>query len=205
MLTYVSEYKMMPILRGMDHEDALFLADCLRESNINILEVSLNQPNSYTVLEKLVHEFGEDIKIGAGTVLTKEMAYDAKNCGAAFFLGPNISEEVAMASKELEIPYIPGALTPTEIQRASELGAELIKIFPVRQLGASYIKDVLASLNKVNLLAVGGVDLENIRELLQAGAKAAGIGGSLVEQEWIKERSRTKILEQLKAYKEAVN
>lgn len=194
----------MPILRGIEIEKAFFLVDCFQESNLGVLEVSLNQPNSYDLLEALTKRFGSDMSIGAGTVLTKKMAYDARNLGASFFLGPNTSEEVFDAAKETGIPYIPGALTPTEIQYASELGADLIKVFPVRQLGASYIKDVLASLNTADLLAVGGVDVSNIKELLNAGVKGVGVGSSLVEKEWLHNKERAKIIKHLEGLKQSV-
>lgn len=205
LLSLVKQYKIMPILRGMELEDARFLVGCFQEADLKVLEVSLNQPNSLHVLENLVKEFGDDMVIGAGTVLTKEIAIDAKNAGAAFFLSPNVSKQVADAATEMGIPYIPGALSPTEIHYASELGAEVIKVFPVRQVGASYIKDVLASLNKVNLLAVGGVGPENMQEFFAAGVKGVGVGSSLVNQEWIEKRDRNKILAQLEEYKKMVH
>lgn len=204
LLSLVNKYKIIPILRGMELEDARFLVDCFREADLKILEVSLNQPNSLDVLENLVKEFGDDMIIGAGTVLTKEIANDAKNAGAMFFLSPNVSKQVAETAKEMEIPYIPGALSPTEINYASELGAQVIKVFPVRQVGASYIRDVLASLNTVSLLAVGGVGPENMREFFDAGVKGVGVGSSLVAQEWIEKRDRKQTLARLKEYKRIV-
>lgn len=204
LLSLVNKYKIIPILRGMELEDACFLVDCFREADLKILEVSLNQPNSLDVLENLVKEFGDDMVSGAGTVLTKEMANDAKNAGAAFFLSPSVSKQVAETAAEMSIPYIPGAFSPTEIQYASELGAEVIKVFPVRQVGASYIKDVLASLNTVSLLAVGGVGPDNMREFFEAGVKGVGVGSSLVAQEWIERRDRKQILARLKEYKRIV-
>lgn len=204
MLSTISEYKIVPILRGMNVEDALFLTECLHQSNFNVLEVSLNQADSYTVLERLCQEFGNQMTIGAGTVLSSQMAYDARDLGASFFLSPNISKQVANTAKELDIPYIPGALTPTEIQYASELGIDVIKIFPIRQLGSSYIKDVLASLNKVKLLAVGGVGSDNLKEFLDAGAAGVGIGSSLIKEEWITNRDRRAVLEQLNIYKKVL-
>lgn len=204
LLSLVNKYKIIPILRGMELEDARFLVDCFREADLKILEVSLNQPNSLDVLENLVKEFGDDMVIGAGTVLTKEIAIDAKNAGSMFFLSPSVSKQVAETAAEMSIPYIPGAFSPTEIQYASELGAEVIKVFPVRQVGASYIKDVLASLNTVSLLAVGGVGPENMREFFEAGVKGVGVGSSLVAQEWIEKRDRNKIIARLKEYKRIV-
>lgn len=204
LLSLVNKYKIIPILRGLELEDARFLVDCFREADLKILEVSLNQPNSLDVLENLVKEFGDDMVIGAGTVLTKEMANDAKKAGAMFFLSPSVSKQVAETAAEMSIPYIPGAFSPTEIQYASELGAEVIKVFPVRQVGASYIKDVLASLNTVSLLAVGGVGSDNMREFFEAGVKGVGVGSSLVAQEWIERRDRNKIIARLKEYKRIV-
>jgi len=205
LLSLVNRYKIVPILRGMKLEDALFIVDCFQEAQLNVLEVSLNQPNSLEVLEKLEMEFGKDMTIGAGTVLNKEIAKEAENAGAAFFLGPNVSKEVAEIASKLKVPYIPGALSPTEIQYANELGAELIKVFPVRQLGASYIRDVLASLNKVNLLAVGGVSSKNLGEFFLAGVKGVGVGSSLFEEEWIEKRDSKKIIERLENLKKVAN
>lgn len=204
MLDLINENKIMPILRGVEKDDALFIVECLQEANMNVLEISLNQPNSLEVLEYIAARFGKEMRIGAGTVLTEKMAYDAKDVGATFFLSPNISESVAKVSKSIEIPYIPGALTPTEIQFASELGAELIKVFPVRQLGATYIKDVLASLNKVNLLAVGGVDFNNMQTFFAAGVKGIGVGSNLYEKEWIEKRDKKKMLNRLNEYQKVL-
>src|SRR5699024_11708418 len=123
----------------MKLEDSHFIVDCFQEAQLNVLEVSLNQPNSLKVLEKLKMEFGKDMTIGAGTVLNKEIAKEAENAGAAFFLGPNVSKEVAEIASKLKVPYIHGALSPTEILYANVLVAEWIKFFRVRHVWASYI------------------------------------------------------------------
>src|SRR5690625_3294132 len=194
LLSQINKSKIIPILRGVELEDAIFIIDCFVEAKYDVLEISLNQPNSLDTLEKLNHKFGKHMTIGAGTVLTKDIAMDASNAGATFFLSPNVSKEVAEIAVEKNIPYIPGALTPTEIHYANELGAELIKVFPVKQLGASYIKVVLAALNKVNLLAVGGIGTENIGEFFQAGVKGVGVGNSLFEHEYIKSRNKKQVI-----------
>jgi len=197
----IKETKILPILRGLSVEEALFVVDCFLEADLRLLEVSLNQPDSYDVLEALVKKFGSDAIVGAGTVLTDEAVERVDDIGAKFLLAPNISERVLEVANERKLPYIPGALTPTEIQRAHELGVALIKIFPVRQLGHSYIKDVLASLNHIELLAVGGVNETNMQELMRAGAKAVGIGSNLYEKEWIESRDKRKIITRLEKFK----
>ncbi|AQQ55610.1 bifunctional 4-hydroxy-2-oxoglutarate aldolase/2-dehydro-3-deoxy-phosphogluconate aldolase [Planococcus lenghuensis] len=204
MISQIVNQKILPILRGLSEEDAFFLIDAFQEAGLNVFEVSLNQPGSLKLLESINTKFGETVSVGAGTVLTREMAIEAKNSGATFFLSPSISHEVFESASILNIPYIPGALTPSEIQQAHQLGAKLIKVFPIRQLGATYIKDVLASLNHVDLLAVGGVDLHNTKELFQAGVKGVGIGSSLAKKEWISNRDKAQIMRTLELYKNEI-
>lgn len=204
MIHRIKDQKILPIIRHFSEHEAFFLVECFQQVGFHVFEVSLNQPNSYTVLELLNKKYGSEMVIGAGTVLTKEDAQRALDCGASFYLSPNVSKEVSDKAKELGIPYIPGALTPTELQYAHELGAPLIKLFPVRQLGISYIKDILATLNRIGLLGVGGVNLDNVKRLLQVGLQGVGIGSSLVEKEWIENRDEGKVIQRLNEYKQLI-
>jgi 2-dehydro-3-deoxyphosphogluconate aldolase/(4S)-4-hydroxy-2-oxoglutarate aldolase len=88
-----------------------------------------------------------------------------------------------------DIPVFPGAYTPTEIYKAWSLGADMIKVFPATQLGATFIKDVLAPLPQVKLVPTGGVSLENFPEFLRAGAKGLGMGSTLFPQKLIKSKN----------------
>ncbi|UCZ52890.1 bifunctional 4-hydroxy-2-oxoglutarate aldolase/2-dehydro-3-deoxy-phosphogluconate aldolase [Bacillus shivajii] len=195
MLNQLGEKPIIPILRGLSIEDSLFTVDCLVESGFNVIEISLNQDNSLDVLDEVTNRYNNDLLIGAGTVLNEPLAKEALRRGAQFFLSPHLSEEVFSVSKEKDVPYIPGAFTPTEIQTAIEMGAEIVKVFPIRMLGHKYISDILASMNHAKLLPVGGVSEENIQNIFSSGAFGVGIGSSLTKNEWIYNRDRDKLVD----------
>ena len=205
MIESIKQQKILPIFRGITEEEAFFLVECLLEVHINVLEVSVNQPGSFGLIEKLNQKFERDLIVGAGTVVDTNIANNAADHGVAFFLSPSFSTEVANVSRRLEVPYIPGALSPTEIQQAYEAGAGLIKVFPVRQLGPSYIKDVLASLNHVDLMAVGGVELDNVTSWFEAGVQSVGIGSSLFQKERVNKREKSFIIQRLREFQVEIN
>ena len=122
---------------------------------------------------------------GAGTVTSLEMLELAKNAGAQFVVSPDTNEEVIKATVTSGMVSMPGALTPTEILNAHRYGADFVKVFPTSSLGASYIKAIRGPINHVRLLAVGGVNEKNIGEFIRAGVNGAGVGGNLVNKEWI--------------------
>ncbi len=204
MIDRIKGQKILPIFRGIQEQEALFLVEALLEVNISVLEISVNQTGSFELIEQLNKTFGRDVTVGAGTVVDARIASQATDYGAAFFLSPSFSVDVANMSRRLDIPYIPGAYTPTEIQQSYEAGADLIKVFPVRQFGPSYIKDVLASLNYVHVMAVGGVDLENVGSWFEAGVQAVGIGSSLFPKESVQNREKSLVVQRLKEYQEAI-
>lgn|SRR5690625_257834 len=204
MIERIKQLKILPIFRGIPEDEALFLVEALLEVNINVLEISVNQVGSFELIETLHQRFGEDVTVGAGTVVDSRIASQAVDYGAAFFLSPSFSVDVANTARRLNIPYIPGAYSPTEIQQSYEAGADLIKFFPVRQLGPSYVKDVLASLNHVHLMAVGGVDLENVGSWFEAGVQAVGIGSSLFPKESVQKREKSLVVQRLKEYQETI-
>jgi len=100
--------------------------------------------------------------------------------GAAFLVAPGYDRDVAAAAREAGVPYIPGALTPTEVQRCLADGAELVKLFPAGALGAAYVRDLLGPFPALRLMPTGGVSAENAAAFLEAGAAAVAVGSSLV-------------------------
>jgi 2-dehydro-3-deoxyphosphogluconate aldolase / (4S)-4-hydroxy-2-oxoglutarate aldolase len=103
-----------------------------------------------------------------------------------------------------QVPIIPGVMTPTEIMKAYELGAQVVKVFPMNTLGVQYLKDIKGPLPQVNVIPVGGVDLENINEYLEAGSFAVGIGSSLVSNQMIRQRNFKEIYERARKFVEAI-
>ena len=195
----VLEKKIIVIVRGVYGEDCLSLAKALCCGGIEIMEVTFDQSseqNRQRTLETislLRNTLGEKMTVGAGTVTTAAMAKDAHAAGAQFIVSPNTDPEVIKAAAECGMVTMPGALTPTEIMIAHNAGADFVKLFPVTTLGTAYIKAVRAPLNHVKLLAVGGVNEKNAAEFIAAGVVGIGVGGNLVNREWIKNGEFDKI------------
>jgi 2-dehydro-3-deoxyphosphogluconate aldolase/(4S)-4-hydroxy-2-oxoglutarate aldolase len=122
------------------------------------------------------------VVIGAGTVLDAETARAALLNGAQFLVTPVVAEDVVALGRRYAAPVCCGAFTPTEIQRAWQLGAEIVKVFPADVGGPAYLKAIHGPLPQIRLMPTGGVDLETAAAFLNAGACALGVGGSLLSQ-----------------------
>lgn len=204
-LDRIIAHKMIGILRGYGTADALKITDTLISNDFNVVEVALNSPDAKETLRKIKGTHGDDVLLGAGTVLTVDDAKDCIDIGAEFLLSPVYSEQILQFSKEHDVLYIPGCYSPTEIHHAHESGAEMIKVFPANQFKPGYIKDVLAPMNDLVLLPTGGVAPDNINEFLQSGAKAVGINSALVPK---KSKVDDELLDEIKnrvdSFKEAL-
>ena len=195
----VLDKKIVAIVRGVYGQDALNLAKALCKGGIELLEVTFDQSKPEALAQTsdtirlLVEELGDKMAFGAGTVTSLEMLELAKNAGAQFIVSPDTNEEVIKATVAGGMVSMPGALTPTEIVTAHRYGADFVKVFPTANLGASYIKAIRGPINHIRLLAVGGVNEKNIGEFIKAGVNGAGVGGNLVNKEWIKNGEFDKI------------
>ena len=187
----VLERKIIAIVRGVYGTDCLNLAKALYEGGIELLEVTFDQSKPEALsrtsdsVKLLVEELGDKMAVGAGTVTSLEMVELAKEAGAQFIVSPNTNEAIIRATVEKGMVSMPGAMTVTEVLDAYSYGADFVKLFPIGKLGASYVKAICAPINHVPMLAVGGVNEKNIKEFLDAGAVGAGVGGNLVNKEWI--------------------
>lgn len=185
------EKKIVVIVRGIFGEDCVKLAQALYEGGIELLEVTFDQskPEAFSrtsdTIRQLVKALGDKMIFGAGTVTSVELVQMAKEAGAQFIVSPDTNEQVIRATVEAGMVSMPGAMTPTEIVSAHAYGADFVKVFPIGTLGAAYLKAVKAPLNHIKMLAVGNVTEKNIGEYMAAGADGAGVGGQLVNKEWI--------------------
>ncbi len=173
------------IVRGLDLDTVQKIAETYLDAGLFTLEVTMNTSGAETMISKLRQEFPE-MNIGAGTVCTMEDLEAALNAGSQFIVTPIIDENVIKRAVNLDIPIFPGAFTPTEIYRAWSLGASAVKVFPATQIGANYIKDVLAPLNEIKLIPTGGVSKDTIKSFFEAGAFGVGMGSSLLDKDFIK-------------------
>jgi 2-dehydro-3-deoxyphosphogluconate aldolase/(4S)-4-hydroxy-2-oxoglutarate aldolase len=136
-------------------------------------------------IRRIRREFAGRVFPGAGTVLTPAQASWAVDAGAQYVISPDMNPDVIRRTRELGALSIPGAFTPTEITGAIAAGADFVKLFPAGLFGCDYVKAIRAPLSHVRLLAVGGVDLSNMKDFLQAGVVGFGIGGNLVNKKII--------------------
>ncbi len=167
------------ILRGITGEPLGKMLDALYAGGIRLAEITLNTPDALASIREQHARWAGHMWIGAGTVLDATQAEAALEAGADFIVTPNTDEDVILLCKSRGAFIAAGALTPTEIVRAMMVGCRYIKVFPVRAMGDSYVKDVLAPLSAARLIAVGGVNGDNIARYTQQGVVGAGVGGGL--------------------------
>lgn len=184
-LNELFQHKIVAIVRGIPGSAADATASALVEGGIRMLEVTMNTTGALDMLAAWRRRYGNQVRIGAGTVLDVEAAKQAVSAGAEFIISPNVDEAVMAYAIEQGIDVWPGAMTPTEIVRAWKAGAKAVKLFPMGTLGVGYLKEIRAPLNQIPLIATGGVTVDNVSTVLEAGASAVGVGGNLVNKKLI--------------------
>ena len=187
----VEEKKIIAIIRGLSVEQAIKTAKALYDGGIELIEVTFNQkfPNRFSETADAIAEIRKNCKgvsVGAGTVLTTEQVDIARKAGAEFIISPDADEKVIRYTVQKGLVSIPGAYTATEIKKAHNAGADFVKIFPCLDGATKYIKAIRAPLSHIKLLAVGGVNVDNAKGFIDAGAVGIGVGSSLVNKEFIK-------------------
>lgn len=209
-LEYIKERKIVAIVRGLSPEYLVRLGHAFEEGGIGLMEVTYNQTAPETWkdtangIEAVEKEFGDRLLVGAGTVITLEQVSMTYNAGGHYLVTPTTQPEIIRAGKALGLGAYPGALTPTEILTAYEAGADAVKVFPASSLGPGYIKAIRAPLSHIPLMAVGGVNEKNAAEFMKAGCVGLGVGGNLVNKEWIKNGEWEKITALAKEFRKAV-
>jgi 2-dehydro-3-deoxyphosphogluconate aldolase/(4S)-4-hydroxy-2-oxoglutarate aldolase len=146
---------------------------------------------------------GNQMCIGAGTVLNLDLLEKALDAGATFIVTPIVNLDVIEECVRRKIPVFPGAYSPTEIWRAWELGATMVKVFPAETLGPGYIKAIKAPLPQVKLMPTGGVDLKTLEAYRKAGADGFGVGSPLFDRARVEAGDWNWIESQCRAFVEA--
>ena len=176
------------VVRAASSEEALKVVDALREGEIKTIEITMTVPGALKVMEEVTKKLGQDILLGAGTVLDAETARLSILAGAQFVVGPCLDLDLIRICQRYSKIVIPGAMTPTEILQAWQAGADLVKVFPAGNLGGpSYIKAIKAPLPQVLLNPTGGVNLDTTADFIRAGASVISAGSALVDKQAIEE------------------
>lgn len=188
------------IMRRTESSLAVDTAEALLAGGVSVVEVTLNTPGALDMLAALARHVGQRMAIGAGTVMSPDEVARALDAGARFIVSPHTDPAVIEAARSAGAPALPGAFTPTEIVRAWQAGASLVKVFPVGSVGPRYLRDVLAPLTEIPLLPTGGVTLENAAEFIRAGARGLGLGSDLVSPRTVAARDFTSLTERARRF-----
>lgn len=186
-IDFIKEQGIIAIVRGVDVDHIVPMAEAMYAGGIRLIEVTFNQNDpdhlakTGELIKTLNEKMGDKICVGAGTVMNEAQCMAAYEAGANYFISPNMSIPVIKKANELGVVSIPGALTPTEAATAYDNGADFVKLFPAGNLGVGYIKSVCGPLNHIPFLAVGGINAANRADFIKAGVKGVGVGGNLVD------------------------
>lgn len=172
--------RVLLILRLRQGGDLDGLAQAAVSAGVQALEVTIDTPGAASWVEGFQRQRGSELAVGLGTVRRPQDLEAALVAAPDFVVSPTVDADVIADALAADVLPIPGALTPTEIATASDLGAPLVKLFPAAAMGPSYIKQVLAPMPDVQLMPVGGVDASNAGEMIAAGAAAVAVGSSVL-------------------------
>lgn len=162
-----------------DLEAVLATAGALADGGLPVVEVTLNTPRALEAIARLAGR--DDVVAGAGTVLTVDDVDAVADAGARFVVSPDVDEAVIARAAARGLVSLPGACTPTEIRRAVDAGADLVKLFPAGPVGGpAYVQAVRGPFRDVGLVPTGGIGLEEVPRYLEAGAVAVGLSSALV-------------------------
>lgn len=177
----IAPQRLIAIVRTRDPERAVPLAEAIVRGGVSSIEIALTTPDAFATITELTSRLADRALVGAGTVRTACDARSAIAAGARFLVAPDFNEGVLDEARSAGIPYVPGALTPSEVGTILEAGVEMVKIFPAGRMGPAYLRDLLGPFPQLRPVPTGGVDLSNAAQFLQAGAVALGVGSALTD------------------------
>ena len=184
----IEKNKVIAIVRGANPEQAVKVAKAIYDGGVKLIEVTFNQknPNTFKDTVTAIKEIKKNCPkmcVGAGTVLTKEQVDLAKDAGAEYIVSPDTDEEVIKYTVKSGLVSLPGAYTPSEAKKAYNAGADFVKLFPCSD--PKYLKALVAPLSHVKFIAVGGVNVENAKDFIKAGAVGIGVGSALINSKYL--------------------
>ncbi len=181
----IEQAGVVAVVRLSEASELARVADAIRAGGVDIIEFTLTTPGALEIIQQSAHKFGDDVLLGAGTVLDSETARAAILAGAQFIVSPTTDFGTIELCHRYGKVVIPGAFTPTEILAAWQAGADFVKVFPAGVVGPGYLKDVLGPLPQVKLVPTGGVGKDNAGDFIRAGAAALAVGGDLVNNKLV--------------------
>jgi 2-dehydro-3-deoxyphosphogluconate aldolase/(4S)-4-hydroxy-2-oxoglutarate aldolase len=197
----IMEIGVVPVVRARSAEQAMAAAEAVCAGGISVVEVTMTVPGAVQVIEQLSRRMGQQVLIGAGTVLDAETAARCLDAGAQFLVSPGFDPETVKLACRRGVLMMAGALTPSEVIAAWKAGSDFVKIFPCGNVGGpKYIKALRGPLPQIPMVPTGGVNLSTIGEFILAGAAAVGVGSELVSAAALESGNTREITDSARQY-----
>ena len=203
-LARLKSEKVIALIRADSSASLLDCARALSAGGLNCIELTMTTPGAIELCAQVARELPQ-VLLGLGTVLDAETARRGIAAGAKFIVTPCVRPDVIKACRELDVPVLGGALTPTEVYTSWELGVDVVKIFPAEYFGPAYIKSVKAPFPKIEVMPTGGVTPETVSEFLKNGAFATAAGSALVSPAALKAKDWPAITARAREFVAAAN
>src|SRR6266542_1571075 len=204
MLKIFGEDRLVAVIRTATPEVAERAARWVAEAGVRLVEITLTVPDAYELIAKLATDdaFAQrGAIVGAGTVLSGAQAEDAVLAGARFLVSPALVPEMLALGRARDVMTMPGTMTPTEMVRAAELGADFIKIYPIATIGGpDFVTNVRRALMHLPLVATGNVAYEEIPAYLAAGVVGFGIGEPLIRTDLLEKSDHAGVVANAKRF-----
>jgi 2-dehydro-3-deoxyphosphogluconate aldolase/(4S)-4-hydroxy-2-oxoglutarate aldolase len=180
-LRRILEGGIVAVVRSEKSESLVKVVEALADGGVTAAEVTFTVPDALDVIREVRRAVGDQLVLGAGTVLDSETARAAILAGAEYIVSPIVNLDVIRLCRRYDKAVMPGAFTPTEVVSAWEAGADVVKVFPADVGGPPYLKALRGPLPQIRLMPTGGVDLSTAESFIKAGACCLGVGSSLVD------------------------
>jgi 2-dehydro-3-deoxyphosphogluconate aldolase / (4S)-4-hydroxy-2-oxoglutarate aldolase len=175
------------VIRTTDTKKIKKVVEAISNGGVKNIEITMTVPNAVNAITELVRSSGNDIIIGAGTVIDSKLVSAVIDAGAKFVVSPIWDINIFKECRSRDVVCVPGCYSPTEIFQAWHAGADVIKVFPATSLGPQFFKDLSGPFPNIRLMPTGGVTIANVHEWVKAGAVAIGIGSDLLDKKAIDE------------------
>jgi 2-dehydro-3-deoxyphosphogluconate aldolase/(4S)-4-hydroxy-2-oxoglutarate aldolase len=173
----------LPVFRTQDITHLLPATKALYDGGIGCVEYTMTMPSALEMIKKGVAELPKDLYLGAGTIVDGETVDKAVQAGASFIASPGISESMVKACVRNGVVSVVGAVTPTEIMRALDLGADVIKVFCAGSVGPVFFENMPGPFPGIRMMAAGGMTLNNLKDYIKAGAEVVTMVPNLCDPE----------------------
>jgi len=204
-LSRIEDAGILAVIRGPSPDLTLKMVAALVDGGVHGIEITFTTPEALSVVDSLHKEFGDNIVLGMGTLTEEEQASAAISAGATFLVSPHTEDALAAAMVATGMPVMMGALTPSEVMKAWELGSDVVKLFPGSLGGPGYMKSLKGPFPEIPLMPTGGVSKDNIKDWFAAGAFAVGAGSNLCPKDLAKSGEFDQITKIAREYVKAIN